>query len=795
MQYFPTITTPKSTLPDLSGYVPYTGATASLNLGAYDLTATKGRFTTGLFDNEATPKLAIDLGVRKLYASDGTTVMMNFANAWGTSTNPSLLLAGAGNETMTGDNNYLIGYQAGKDITSGGSNFFVGNGAGTGMATGSRNTMIGEQAGAGIASGSSNMFVAGYKSGYGLSGTINNMFVVGYEAGLNGANGYNATLIGNSAGYGASGFANSFFANLEAGKNTVNCSDSVFIGNEAGEDAQGAYNSFFFGRQAGKGSVNAYFSIFLGGGAGFQNSGGYQSVKIGQDAGYSASGTVTTRFATFIGYSAGKNADNALGATIVGALAGEDATYSNEATFVGYLAGKSATYASRSLLLGFNSGNSATYSTEMISVGNFAGYQAYNSGDSIFIGNYAGYQDTVTNSFLIVAPTNPVTSEDTSVSTTSYKAPFQSVSPVTAYESFSWTGSNFLPYTSLYYEVYPYKDVGGTFYYDSSAYAYAYAQTYSSGTAVDIDWTSTDADGYAVVVYGDIPGIGPYIAVEFTTNNYITDFGSWTGDPYGSNAPYGSPNYIIPTFVNYRIYSYVVSGGTTYYSSNYLQKTHNSFTQDGSGVDISWDAVFGATGYKVLRSVNGGAYSTSATTLTTSIDDDDDWTGDTTVTPLASVSLTGDTSVAIGRYAGTGGYTNSIAIGRGVVNSATTQANIGNVFYLDGIYASDTQSSTPIATSKMTMKGGQVWGYVAKTANYTVLPTDYTIDCTANTFTVTLPTAVGATGQVYHIKNSGTGTITVDGNGTQTIDGQLTQTLNQYDSLTIVSNGANWIII
>jgi len=84
--------------------------------------------------------------------------------------------------------------------------------------------------------------------------------------------------------------------------------------------------------------------------------------------------------------------------------------------------------------------------------------------------------------------------------------------------------------------------------------------------------------------------------------------------------------------------------------------------------------------------------------------------------------------------------------------------------------------------------------YRAITALRTLDATDYLIDCTANTFTVTLPTAVGITGRVYIIKNTGTGVITVDGNSSETIDGVTTQTLNQWDSMTISSNGSNWII-
>jgi len=85
--------------------------------------------------------------------------------------------------------------------------------------------------------------------------------------------------------------------------------------------------------------------------------------------------------------------------------------------------------------------------------------------------------------------------------------------------------------------------------------------------------------------------------------------------------------------------------------------------------------------------------------------------------------------------------------------------------------------------------------YVEKTANYTVATTDDTIDCTANTFTVTLPTAVGLEGKIFNIKDSGTGAITVATTSSQTIDGNSTITLVQGNSLTVQSNGANWIII
>ena len=82
------------------------------------------------------------------------------------------------------------------------------------------------------------------------------------------------------------------------------------------------------------------------------------------------------------------------------------------------------------------------------------------------------------------------------------------------------------------------------------------------------------------------------------------------------------------------------------------------------------------------------------------------------------------------------------------------------------------------------------------TTTYTVLSTDETVNCNnASGFTVNLTTAVGETGRKIVIKNSGTGDILVDADAAETIDGALTATLVQYESITVQSDGANWIII
>ena len=91
-------------------------------------------------------------------------------------------------------------------------------------------------------------------------------------------------------------------------------------------------------------------------------------------------------------------------------------------------------------------------------------------------------------------------------------------------------------------------------------------------------------------------------------------------------------------------------------------------------------------------------------------------------------------------------------------------------------------------------QGGITFPVTNVNGTYTILSTDYFIDCYANSFTVNLPTAVGIEGKIYVIKNSGSGTITVDASSSQTIDGSLTRTLLQNDVIQIVSDNSNWLI-
>ncbi|HEY9480760.1 MAG TPA: hypothetical protein VIR98_00835, partial [Candidatus Paceibacterota bacterium] len=67
------------------------------------------------------------------------------------------------------------------------------------------------------------------------------------------------------------------------------------------------------------------------------------------------------------------------------------------------------------------------------------------------------------------------------------------------------------------------------------------------------------------------------------------------------------------------------------------------------------------------------------------------------------------TSILIGDNTSTGGFSNSIAIGRGTKNSATQQLNLGNVLFATGIYNSDTSSDTALTSGKVGIGTSTPW--------------------------------------------------------------------------------------
>ena len=145
------------------------------------------------------------------------------------------------------------------------------------------------------------------------------------------------------------------------------------------------------------------------------------------------------------------------------------------------------------------------------------------------------------------------------------------------------------------------------------------------------------------------------------------------------------------------------------------------------------------------------------------------------------------------------------ATNRGALSSAnwTTFNNKQNAVSLT------TTGTSGAATFNPTTGALNIPNYASSGSAYTVtsVSTTYTetatsgtkiikADTTGGVFSITLPTAVGNTATIIIKKTAGTPSLTVDGAGTETIDDGLTAVINiVYESITLVSDNSNWLIV
>ncbi len=163
-----------------------------------------------------------------------------------------------------------------------------------------------------------------------------------------------------------------------------------------------------------------------------------------------------------------------------------------------------------------------------------------------------------------------------------------------------------------------------------------------------------------------------------------------------------------------------------------------------------------------------------------------------------------------------GGYIAS-GSGGGISGAANIGGGAGEVF--SSILGSTMQLRTIEAGSNITVNtAGNVvqiaatipsnnLSVVTQTVNYSVQATDDVVlmDCGATDKTVTLPDATAYSGRLLNIKriSSGAGNCLIRGSGTQTIDSEAhpsytdnkTRLINQWDAITLVSNGTAWFVI
>ena len=185
----------------LTGYVPYTGATGTVNLGAYDLTVnnlTIGKGTSALSNNSA-------LGYRALFhiTTGNYNTAVGYESAHNTTTGQynTALGQSALFTNTTGSQNTALGLNALLNNTTGGSNVVVGLDALQHNTTGGSNTALGYNAGSHITGGAtpnttaSNSIYIGRDTRANVNGGANEIVIGNTVTG----NGSNTVTIGNSS--------------------------------------------------------------------------------------------------------------------------------------------------------------------------------------------------------------------------------------------------------------------------------------------------------------------------------------------------------------------------------------------------------------------------------------------------------------------------------------------------------------------------------------------------------------------------------------------------------------------
>ena len=145
----------------------------------------------------------------------------------------------------------------------------------------------------------------------------------------------------------------------------------------------------------------------------------------------------------------------------------------------------------------------------------------------------------------------------------------------------------------------------------------------------------------------------------------------------------------------------------------------------------------------------------------------------------------------------------SVAVTGGTINGTPIGGTTPAAGAFTTLSCSTTGITFPDATVQTTASTGSYSATVQSiSANTTVAASQNAllVKCNALSaaFTVTLPTAVGVTGKTFHIKKTDTSAfaVTIATTSSQTIDGVATVAVySQYDSITVYSDGANWMII
>jgi hypothetical protein len=261
-------------------FVPYTGATANVNLGVYGLTSTTLSLPNTL---SSITGIVNKGGVRFIHNfkhPTGSTAIPVGRNVMLGESDGNFTMGSTATSTFQGSNNVLVGYNSGLSITTGYANTFFGSSSGVNDTTGYENVFVGFNAGTANTTGYYNC-------------------IIGSRAGQSNVVGFNNTYFGTLAGTTATGSNNSFFGYYSGALTTTGTNNTGFGSGSGGTNTTGS-NNLFIGSSAGAYLANGVTSnqtsgnsVFIGVNSKALSAGNTNQTVIGYNATGNGSNTVT----------------------------------------------------------------------------------------------------------------------------------------------------------------------------------------------------------------------------------------------------------------------------------------------------------------------------------------------------------------------------------------------------------------------------------------------------------------------------------------------------------------------
>jgi trimeric autotransporter adhesin len=564
------------------------------------------------------------------------------------------------------------------------------------------------------------------------TGALDSVFL-GYAAGHNADQSNFSNFIGAYAGYGNqfnSGIAtNASFSNFignSAGYGAAKANNSIFIGDSAGFDdtvvnigtGLGADSSILIGNYTstagyknsialGAGAINtasnqfkiapSYTGLSLGGvdytvptaqgtagqvltnnGTGllsWANASGISPITIQNGNSLfstgltipSGAGAANATDSIFLGENAGGLAINAIGSVFLGTNAGQNATNAYSSNFFGPYAGSNATNARNSIFIGDATGENATNALQSTFLGVSAGNGAVNANNSLFIGNSAGLNDQVNN----INPGNNsiLIGDNTSTGGFSNSIVLGAYGVNTASDQLAIGDS----YTKL--------RLGGVNYTVPTVQGTAGQVLTNDGTGL-LSWQSAGAGSSPITVQNGNSLFSTGLTNPAGTTG-ITD-SIFLGESAGSNAGAAGDSVFIGRIAGQNatnaFQSVFLGSGAGFGATN---ATNGVFVGPGAGLDAT-NAVNGTfigrgAGFAATNAYNstilGADAGINAFNAANSI-----FIGNLAGSYDTVTNGVNDYSILIGANTKTGGFSNSIAIGTGAINTANNQFKIASSY-------------------------------------------------------------------------------------------------------------------